>query len=616
MKMVRTRFAKAYVYPVVGLLALAVVVSVSHPAQAECPLPEGVTHPDNPTVTAQQVEDGSATVEEFALAVRERSREYARGTATAEQGVYIGCIIREDDGIWRSGSTYIVSLTLDGRVYIHAKNMALSGRLLNPVIYGTILSSLGVPVTTLTDMASPDPATSAQAFGAVIATLSQEPDGAFDATTPIPGLSPGIPGATGHAAVYVSTNLGSPIVLLMGFDLDESHVVEEEIDHGDPAITAKDVVDRESLKAFVTQAGNFVLEFLSSGDVAASSKFRIALRDPDGPWRHGSVYIYILDIASNVILFHAVFPDKYEYRPLIPTVLDAVTGEFILPRVIDAAKGSPEGGFIEYHFDDPTDDTDRADVPKVGYAREFAAEIRRPDGSTVPADFIVGSGFYGRAADVGTGPSTVVEATVVGDAVEGLDVEFARAISGRQSDYAWSTITDAAGLFSLTISGEDGVSGYYRARATNADGEVVGRWSSIPLNEGRRQVLELTLGGGARVVRVDPLATAEPVAAAKPALAGETLPEASGLAPNSPNPFNSATLITYHLAGPGPVKLVIYNVLGQPVRTLADESRAAGSYKVTWDARDDGGVLLSTGVYIARLNYPGGVQTQRLLYLK
>ena len=94
MKMVRTLFAKACVYPVVGLLALAVVVSVSHPAQAECPLPEGVTHPDNPTVTAQQVEDGSATVEEFALAVRERSREYARGTATAEQGVYIGCIIQ------------------------------------------------------------------------------------------------------------------------------------------------------------------------------------------------------------------------------------------------------------------------------------------------------------------------------------------------------------------------------------------------------------------------------------------------------------------------------------------------------------------------------------------
>ncbi len=614
---VRKLFTQAYVNPVAGLLILAGVFSIAGPALAVCPLPEGVTAPDNPNVTAQQVEEGSATVEEFALAVRERSREYAQGAATTEQGVYIGCIIRVDDGIWRSGSTYIVSLTLDGRVYIHAKDMALSGRLLNPVIYGSILSALGVPLTDLTNLASPDPAVAAQAFGSLMGTLSQEPDGAFDATGPIPGLSPGIPGASGHAAVYVSSNLGGPVLLLVGFDLNESHVVEEDIDYGDPAVTAEEVVDRESLKAFVTQAGEYVLEILNSGDAAAGSKFRIALRDPDGPWRHGSVYLYILDIVSNVITFHAAFPDRYEYRPLIPTVTDAVTGEFILPQVIEAAKGSPEGGFVQYYFDDPTDDTDRADIPKVGYAREFAAELQRADGSTVSADFIVGSGFYGRAPDVvATGPRTVVDVTVLGDAVEGLDVEFSRAIAGRGSDYAWSAVTDAAGLVSLTISSADGTSGYYRARATNADGEVVGRWSSIPLNEGRRQALELTLGGGARVVKVISLAAAEPVVAAKPAFGAEAVPEASGLAPNSPNPFNSATLITYHLASPGPVKLVIYNVLGQPVRTLVDESRAAGSYQVKWDARDEVGALLSTGVYIASLSYPGGVQTQRLLYLK
>ena len=94
------------------------------------------------------------------------------------------------------------------------------------------------------------------------------------------------------------------------------------------------------------------------------------------------------------------------------------------------------------------------------------------------------------------------------------------------------------------------------------------------------------------------------------------MPEASGLSPNSPNPFNSATLITYQVSSPGPVKLVIYNVLGQPVRTLVDETRGAGTYHVRWDARDDGGALLSTGVYIAHLSYPGGAQNQRLLYLK
>ena len=143
--MKKTRTLPTHMIPIVGLLVLVGVFSNAPPALADCPLPPGVTPPADPRVTAQQVEDGSATLMDFALAVRERSREYAQGAATAENAVYIGCIIRQEDGIWRSGSTYIVSLTLDGRVYIHAKNMALSGRLLNPLIYGAILLRWAYP---------------------------------------------------------------------------------------------------------------------------------------------------------------------------------------------------------------------------------------------------------------------------------------------------------------------------------------------------------------------------------------------------------------------------------------------------------------------------------------
>ena len=74
--------------------------------------------------------------------------------------------------------------------------------------------------------------------------------------------SASIPGASGHAAVYNSPELGTPIVLLAGFDITESHLVSiaaETIDYGDPTITARDVVDRETLQAFVTQAGNYFI---------------------------------------------------------------------------------------------------------------------------------------------------------------------------------------------------------------------------------------------------------------------------------------------------------------------------------------------------------------------
>ena len=148
------------------------------------------------------------------------------------------------------------------------------------------------------------------------------------------------------------------------------------------------------------------------------------------------------------------------------------------------------------------------------------------------------------------------------------------------------------------------MSGFYQARARNTDGEVVGQWHSIPLNRNRRQVLELTLGGGMRIAGVESLAAAKSAASA------------SGLGPNVPNPFNSATQIAYHVSNPGRIQLVIYNVLGQPVRTLVNEFQGVGSYQVEWDARDQQGASLSSGIYITRLSYPGGVQTRRVLYLK
>ena len=96
----------------------------------------------------------------------------------------------------------------------------------------------------------------------------------------------------------------------------------------------------------------------------------------------------------------------------------------------------------------------------------------------------------------------------------------------------------------------------------------------------------------------------------------DDLPAASGLDPNHPNPFNGSTQISYRLAAPGPVRLAIYNVLGQPVRTLVDESQTAGFYQVSWDARDHRGSTVAAGVYLMRLHYPDGVRTRRLLYLK
>ena len=367
-----------------GLLVLAGVFSDARPAfaqaQLDCPLPAGLTPPAPPPVTAQQVEDGSATLMDFALAVRD---QFGHGTTTTPQRtLYVGCLIRQEGSVYRSGSTYLIQLRRDGRVFVHAKDMSLSGRQLRPVIYGAILQALGIDPAVRTD-----PAAALAAF--TDATTGD--GGSFDV--------PGIPGASGHAAVYVSAKFGSPVVLLAGFDLNESHLIEEEIVHLDPAVTARDVVDRETLKAFVTQAGEYILALAQeqNGDIL---KAKNALRDPNGPWRHGPVYLSILNPATNLILFHGGFPDRLELRRG-GISRDIATGELVVDQLIRAANSGPEGGFWEYYFDNPADDADSADVPKVGYARVFSGSFRRRDGTEFPINFIINSGFY--VSPAGTG---------------------------------------------------------------------------------------------------------------------------------------------------------------------------------------------------------------------
>ncbi len=98
--------------------------------------------------------------------------------------------------------------------------------------------------------------------------------------------------------------------------------------------------------------------------------------------------------------------------------------------------------------------------------------------------------------------------------------------------------------------------------------------------------------------------------------AAQGVPATNGLEPNVPNPFNASTRIAYRLATTGPVRLEIYNMLGQPVRTLVDESQTAGFYTAHWNARDQWGSVVAVGVYFTHLHFPGGVETRRLLYLK
>ncbi|MFC1526384.1 FlgD immunoglobulin-like domain containing protein, partial [Candidatus Latescibacterota bacterium] len=83
-----------------------------------------------------------------------------------------------------------------------------------------------------------------------------------------------------------------------------------------------------------------------------------------------------------------------------------------------------------------------------------------------------------------------------------------------------------------------------------------------------------------------------------------------------PNPLIGAAEIPFSLEAPGPVHLTIFNVLGQPVRTLIDGEKAAGRDAVVWDGRDDVGDPVSSGVYLYRMVTATSHATRRLLLLR
>jgi len=97
-----------------------------------------------------------------------------------------------------------------------------------------------------------------------------------------------------------------------------------------------------------------------------------------------------------------------------------------------------------------------------------------------------------------------------------------------------------------------------------------------------------------------------------------TLPQSITLSQNYPNPFNSDTVIRFALPTSADVDLSIFNLAGQQVATLVEESREAGTYTIRWDGRDDDGRELASGVYLFRLRTSDGkqVETRKLVLVR
>jgi hypothetical protein len=138
--------------------------------------------------------------------------------------------------------------------------------------------------------------------------------------------------------------------------------------------------------------------------------------------------------------------------------------------------------------------------------------------------------------------------------------------------------------------------------------EVDGKWEALPTQvfTKKTSVVAYTRESGRFLVAFDELFDGSNI-----------VPEDFALSQNYPNPFNPTTSIKYDLAKDVNVSIVIFNTLGQKVRTLVREFQRAGSAKVaTWNARNDRGERVASGIYFYQLQAGNKIITKKMVLIK
>lgn len=97
---------------------------------------------------------------------------------------------------------------------------------------------------------------------------------------------------------------------------------------------------------------------------------------------------------------------------------------------------------------------------------------------------------------------------------------------------------------------------------------------------------------------------------------GPVVPFHFELSQNYPNPFNPTTTIRYSLSHLSRVKVEVFNIVGQRVRTLVDQIEKAGSHTLLWNGTDDSGTPVATGVYLYRFQTDSFTQTKKMLLIR
>ena len=308
--------------------------------------------PEHPKVTASEVVD-----RETLKAFVEGGKEYLEGIRTLTETAKLRDIFRAE-GDWKSGSTFLVILVKNGAVLLHGGDSAIDNEYLIDVE-----DDKGKKVVQ-------ELIAAAERGGDFVEYYWDDPAVEGDAN---PKVS--------YAVEYTSGLFGKPLVLVGGYYQDVSNVATKIPEMARPEVTASEVVDRETLKTFVKAAAQTYREAML-GDFSGHTHVKKAFRMEGSYWKSGSIYTFIMS-SDGYVLFHGADPSR---EGIIALDLEDSYGVKIIRRLIDAA--TTGGGYVEYHYNDPTVEGDEAfGSPKLTYAESFQLPDR-------DQPFIVCAGIY------------------------------------------------------------------------------------------------------------------------------------------------------------------------------------------------------------------------------
>ena len=280
----------------------------------------------------------------------------------------LGDLLREEGGDWNYESMYLVVLTDKGEVFYHGEDEDKDGK---PLIEE--VDDNGQLVVQKI----------------VKALIEDDEEEVFvEYTWDDPSTDEDVNPRDCYAIKGGHPALAGQVFILVGGYHNKVGATEDET--GDrpefPEISAMDVRDRETLKAFVHGAGAWAIEALPTMGFDLQ-KLAAIFRLEGGHWKSGSTYVFVM-APDGTVIFHGARPDQEEQIQI--DLADRNGFMFVRELVKKAISG---GGYVDYYWDDPgVEGDEELGSAKVGYAQTFTVPEDYPGlgGATV----VAGSGFY------------------------------------------------------------------------------------------------------------------------------------------------------------------------------------------------------------------------------